>query len=287
MFRAICLVALFLAAGFQAAAPSPESPDPNTPAPIAPMDTVFTEEMTWMEIRDALAAGKKTVIVATGGVEQNGPYLATGKHNYVLRATTQAIARKLGNALVAPIVPFVPEGDIDPPTGHMRYPGTISVGEETFQALLTDVCASLRAHGFAEIVLIGDSGGNQAGMKQLAADLNAHWGGGTTRVHFIPQYIPQYFDYTEVDQWLAGEGVKEVSEGIHDGFAITAIMMTVDPKLVRMKERGAAGKFSINGVELAPAPKTIEWGKKIIEFRAKATVKAIEKAIAGRGAKTG
>ena len=277
MFRAICLATFFIVAGFQAAAPSPESPDPKAPAPIAARDTVFTEEMTWMEVRDALAAGKTTVIVATGGVEQNGPYLATGKHNYVLRATTEAIARTLGNALVAPIVPFVPEGDIDPPSGHMRYPGTISVREETFQALLTDICASLRAHGFLDIVLIGDSGGNQAGMKQVAADFS----GGPTRVYFIPEY----YDYTAVDEWLAGQGIKEVPEGLHDSFAITAIMMTVDPNTVRMTERGDAGKFSINGVDLAPAPKTIEWGKKIIEYRANATVKAIKKALVGRGAK--
>jgi hypothetical protein len=67
-------------------------------------------------------------------VEQNGPYLVTGKHNVILRATTEAIARELGNALVAPVVPFVPEGDLDPPSGHMQYPGTISVREGTFRA---------------------------------------------------------------------------------------------------------------------------------------------------------
>src|SRR6476659_8917045 len=132
----------------QAAKPSPESPDPDTPRPIAAADTVFIEEMTWMEVRDAMKTGKDTVIVATGGVEQNGPYLVTGKHNVVLRGTAETIARKLGKTLVAPIVPFVPEGDIDPPTLHMKYPGTISVREETFQALLTDICASLKTHGF-------------------------------------------------------------------------------------------------------------------------------------------
>ena len=92
-----------------------------------PFDSVFIEQLTWMEVRDAMKAGKTTVIIPTGGVEQNGPYLATGKHNYILRATTEAIARKLGNALVAPIVVFVPEGDIDPPSLHMKYPGTISL----------------------------------------------------------------------------------------------------------------------------------------------------------------
>src|SRR5205085_3744675 len=146
--------------------------------PIAAVDTVFIEDLTWMEVRDALKSGKDTAIVATGGVEQNGPYLVTGKHNYILRATTESIARKLGNALVAPIVPFVPEGNIEPASLHMKYPGTISLTEETYRRLLADICASFRAHGFAHIVLIGDSGGNQEGMKEVVAELNGKWAGG-------------------------------------------------------------------------------------------------------------
>lgn len=274
MLRIPALGAMVVVAGLQATSSSPISPDPKTPRPIEALDTVFLEEMTWMEVRDALAAGKRTVIVPTGGIEQNGPYLATGKHNYILRATTQAIARRLGNALVAPIVAFVPEGDIDPPSGHMRYPGTISVGEQTFEALLIDICGSLREHGFMHIVLLGDSQGNQAGMRKVAGELSGRWANDATRVH----YIPEYYNYDQVDAWLEQSGVHQVSEGLHDDFAVTAMLMTVDPNLVRMKERGAAGKFSINGVELAPAPKTIEWGKKIIDFRANAAVRAIEQA---------
>lgn len=275
MFRIVAVGALIVVAGLQTAAPSPESPDPKAPRPIDALDTVFMEEMTWMEVRDAIAAGKRTAIVATGGIEQNGPYLATGKHNYILRATTQAIARRLGNALVAPIVPFVPEGDIDPPTGHMRYPGTVSVSEQTFEALLTDICASLRAHGFTHLVLLGDSQGNQRGLEKVARELNGRWANDATRVH----YIPEYYNYDEVGAWLEQAGVHQMPEGLHDDFVVTAILMTVDPNLVRMKERGAAGRFSINGIELAPAPKTIEWGKKIIDFRANATVRAIEQAV--------
>src|SRR5262249_37158243 len=151
----LSLLAALLLAGAQANAPDPVRPDPESKRPIDAPDTVFLEEMTWMEVRDAMRGGKDTVIVATGGVEQNGPDLAAGKHNYGLRATTEAIARKLGNALVAPIVAFVPEGNIDPPSEHMLYPSTISVSEETFASLLTDICASLRTHGFKNIVLIG------------------------------------------------------------------------------------------------------------------------------------
>lgn len=256
-------------------APSALSPDPNMPRPIEAYDSVFIEELTWLEVRDAMRAGKKTVLIASGGVEMNGPYLATGKHNYVLRATTEAIARKLGNALVAPIVRFVPEGEIDPPSGHMRYPGTISVRQDTFKRLLTDVAASLRAHGFEHVILIADSGGNVEGMKEVAAELSAKWAGGKTTIH----YIPEYYDYPGLTKWLESQGIREKDEGHHDNFGITSIMMTVDPNTVRMRHRIATGKFSINGVSLAPAEKTIQMGKKAVEYRAAVTVAAIKKAL--------
>ncbi|MGH9202702.1 MAG: creatininase family protein [Vicinamibacterales bacterium] len=252
------------------------SPDMNMPRPIAARDSVFLEELTWLEVRDALRAGKTTVIVATGGIEQNGPYLALDKHQVVLCATTEAIARKLGNALVAPIVAFVPEGNIEPPSGHMRFPGTITLTDDTFKRLLTDIAASLRVHGFTNIVFIGDSGGNQDGMKEVASTLNAAWTDGKTRVHFVPEY----YDYPGVAKWLESQGVKQVDEGYHDDFQITAEMMVVDPTSVRLQERIAAGKASINGVPIAPAEKAIEWGKKIVDYRAEITVKAIREKLA-------
>ena len=269
----ICCVVVF---AFVAAVPDPVKPDPESPRPIAARETVFMEDLTWMEIRDAMRAGKQTAIVATGGVEQNGPYLVTGKHNIILRATTEAIARKLGDALVAPIVPFVPEGDIDPPSSHMQYPGTISVTEDTFEHLLTDICASLRTHGFQRILLIGDSGGNQKGMKNVAERLNAKWSGGKTTIHFVPEY----YDFATVTKWLEEQGIRQQPEGLHDDFAMTAMMLAVDPDSVRTKQRMQAGRFRINGVDLAPVEKTIEWGRKIVDFRADITVNAFRKSLA-------
>lgn len=276
MIRTLTPLAVILAAGWLFAQPGAMTPDPKTPRPIDALDSVWLEDLTWMEVRDAMKAGKTTVIVPTGGVEQNGPYLPTGKHNVVLRAMGEAIARKLGNALVAPIVAFVPEGDIDPPTQHMKYPGTISLTEDTYERLLTDICASCRTHGFEHIVLLGDSGGNQKGMKAVAERLNAKWADGKTRVHFIPEF----YDYGGVAKWLDSQGIKQKPEGIHDDFAITAIMSTVDPASVRFKQRVAAKKASINGVPLEPLDKTVEWGKKIVDYRADATVAAIRKATA-------
>jgi creatinine amidohydrolase/Fe(II)-dependent formamide hydrolase-like protein len=274
-FALLCLSAMLVSGSAAAQKPNPMTPDPNQPRPIAARDSVWLEELTWLEVRDALRSGKTTIIIPTGGVEQNGPYLAAGKHNYVLRATAEAIARKLGNALVAPIVAFVPEGGIAPPSGHMKYPSTISLQEETYQALLTDIAESLKAHGFAHIIMVGDSGGNTKGMQAVAEKLSRKWAGGKTTIH----HIGEYYDYPGVKKWLETQGVRETDEGIHDDYAISATMMTVDPTTVRMKERMAAGKFSINGVSLAPADKTIAMGKKIVEYRADVTVRAIRKAL--------
>jgi creatinine amidohydrolase len=269
------------AAGQQpaSAAASAQSPDPQMPRPIDAMESVFLEALTWLEVRDAIKSGKTTVIVTTGGVEMNGPYLALGKHNYVNRATCEAIARKLGNALCAPNVPFVPEGDIDPPSGHMRYPGTISLTESTYRALLTEIASSLKAHGFEHIILIGDSGGNQAGMKAVASELGARWTGGRTAIHFIPDY----YDYPGAAAFAERTlGWKQVDEGHHDDPVISSIMMTVDPDTVRIRQRIAKHKATINGIPLAPIDRAVAAGRRIVDYRAEVTAEAIRKAVGRR-----
>ena len=280
MRKTLVLLGLSLAVGatvgFQAAKFGPVNPDPNGMRPIESVDSVFIEDLTWMEVRDAMQGGKDTVLVATGGIEQNGPYLVANKHNVVLRGTTEGIARKLGNMLVAPIIGFVPEGDIDPPTVHMRYPSTVSLTEETYRRLLVDVCSCYRTHGFKHVVMIGDSGGNQDGMKGVAAELNAKWPDGKTKFHFIPEY----YNYGDLKGWLEERGIKQTDEGLHDDFAMSAMMLSIDPASVRMKQRVAAGKFKINGVDLAPVEKTVELGKKLIDYRADVTVKLIRQAVA-------
>ncbi|NIM49040.1 MAG: creatininase family protein, partial [Gemmatimonadales bacterium] len=251
-------------------------PDPDMARPIDAHDSVFLEELTWLEVRDAIGGGKTTAIIATGGVEQNGPYLVTGKHNYILRATTEEIARRLGNALIAPIVPFVPEGQIAPPTGHMRYPGTISVREETFEALLSDIASSLRAHGFRRILLLGDSRGNQAGMERVAAALAEQWAGDAVTISYVPQYYDAWAWPTGPLVVLNRHEIREVPEGLHDSYVISAVLMTVDPQLLRMEQRLARGLFSINGVPLAPADRTIAIGRELVDHVAAVTVAAIE-----------
>ena len=244
--------------------------------PIAPLNSVWIEELTWIEVRDAMAAGKTTAIVPTGGIEQNGPYVALGKHNYVLDGACDAIARKLGNALCTPIIKLVPEGGFEPKTGHMRYPGTLTVRDETFQMMLEDVGHSLRVHGFEHIIYIGDSGGNQTGMAAAAAALNERW--GEARAH----HIAGYYDNAGVVARMNELGVEEgPSDGYHDTYWLTSMQMTVDPSSVRYDERVAAGKATINGVSIAPKEETIALGEQLMEWRNDKTVELIREAIAG------
>lgn len=244
--------------------------------PIAPLNSVWIEELTWIEVRDAMAAGKTTAIIPTGGIEQNGPYVALGKHNYVLEGACDAIARKLGNALCTPIIKLVPEGGFEPKTGHMRYPGTLTVRDETFRMMLEDVGHSLHVHGFENIIYIGDSGGNQTGMAAAAAALNERW--GETKAH----HIAGYYDNAGVVARMNELGVEEgPSDGYHDTYWLTSMQMTVDPSSVRYDERVAAGKATINGVSIAPMEETIALGEQLMEWRNNKTVELIREAIAG------
>lgn len=248
----------------------------QAPRPIDALNSVWIEELTWMEVRDAIREGKTTAIISTGGIEQNGPYLATGKHNYVLQGACERIARKLGNALCAPIIKLVPEGNIDEPSGHMRYPGTISLRQETFRAVLDDVGSSLQAHGFEHIIYIGDSGGNQRGMEAVAQMLNERW--GETRAH----HIPEFYSKPAVVEWMESELgiVQPTDDGLHDNYIITSEIMLTDPDMVRYDQRVKAGKATINGLSIEPKEKTIEIGEKLLGFRVDLTVKAIKAAIA-------
>lgn len=262
----------------QAAAARREA-EMKAPRPIEALDSVWMEQLTWMEVRDAVAAGKTTALILTGGVESNGPHLATGKHNYVLAVVGEAIARKLGNALVAPIVTLEPGR----PDAERVAPGSVFLSRDTYKAVLTDMAMSLRGMGFTNVVLVGDSGGNQGPMKEVASELNAKLNGTPTRFH----YVPEYYDYESVQRFIRAQGINEGIEfgasygtdGLHEELGIDAIMMVYDPETVRIEQRITANRATINGVSLLPVEKTVELGRQIIELRASNTVAAIRKAI--------
>jgi creatinine amidohydrolase/Fe(II)-dependent formamide hydrolase-like protein len=260
----------------EAAAKAAHEAEAAKPRPIAARDTVWIEDMTYMEVRDAMAAGRTTALVFTGSTEQNGPYLPGAKHYYAMKLVGEAMARKLGNALVAPIIVFEAG---NPENKYLEW-GSIYLTAETFQAVVRDVANSLKSQGFKHVILLGDSGGNTAGLRAVSADLGPKWA-GTATIH----HIPEYYNWTSpggVRQFVLDNGIPEKinADGIHDEYGLTAVLMAYATEAVRLDERLKAGKTTINGVSILPKEKTIEMGKKIVEFRASVAVEAIKKAIA-------
>lgn len=250
-----------------------------TPALAQAPDTVFMEQLTWDELRDAIAAGKTTIIVPTGGTEQNGPHMALGKHNARVTFNANTIARRLGNALVAPTMAYVPEGSIEPPlTGHMRFPGTISLPDPVYRQVLEYAARSLKLHGFKNIVFLGDSGGNQPGQTAVAATLNAEWAGSDVRVHTFFNY---YRGDTEGDAALMMQrGIRKDEIGDHADVRDTSLLLATAPGMVRMNKLQAGdGK---NGVVGDPRHASAEIGRALVEKTVNRTVKEIRESIAKR-----
>jgi creatinine amidohydrolase/Fe(II)-dependent formamide hydrolase-like protein len=249
------------------------------PAPAtAVQDSVYLEELTWTEVRDEIAAGTTTVILATGGTEQNGPHMVLGKHNFIIHHTAGEIARRLGNALVAPVIAYVPEGNLDPPTGHMRYPGAITLPRPHYDTLLEYAVRSFRVNGFKDIVMIGDSGGNQAGMQDVADKLNKEWKGSDVRVHFIADY----YSGGQFRAYLREQGYSDEDIGTHAGMTDTSQLWYVNPRMIRPELRARGGGFEGSGVSGDPTKASPELGRIGIQFKIDVTVDAVRRAIAAR-----
>ncbi|MDE3013582.1 MAG: creatininase family protein, partial [Gemmatimonadota bacterium] len=241
-------------------AQSSEMKDMNTfERPIAMADNVWIEELTMPEVRDLLADGWRTALILTGGIEENGPYLTTGKHNHVLRVMGESIAREFGQTLVAPIV------TIEPGTPERASsPGGIRYSQETYRAVLRDYAVSLKAQGFDQIFMMGDSGGNLRGMQEVADALRTEWAGeGVVIAH-----IPEYYNYQDVLAYQRDElGIDEDPrlEGLHDDYYITTIIMNDDPEFVRLAQRIDAGMASVrNSISFFPCSSASSMGRMLM-----------------------
>jgi creatinine amidohydrolase/Fe(II)-dependent formamide hydrolase-like protein len=240
--------------------------------------SVYLEELTWVEVRDAIKAGKTTIIFPTGGTEQNGPHMVLGKHNYIVHHAAGEIAKRLGNALVAPVLAYVPEGRIDPPEGHMRFPGTISLPDDVFTRVTEYAARSFRVHGFRDIVLIGDSGPNQRGLQAAALRLTQEWAGSGVRVH----YIGDYYQHKAYTAWLKQQGLNAAEIGTHAGVEDTSELMAIAPQHIRKDKLAPGGDFSVTGVSGNPARASAAYGRQGLELRIGAAVAQIQRFIESR-----
>ena len=256
----VCTVCIFANVGVRAASPP---------------DTVFLEELTSFEVRDLIMAGKTTIIFPTGGTEQNGPHMILGKHNFIVRYTAEQIARQLGNALVAPVLAYVPEGNVDPPSGHMLFPGTITLPPEYFMKVTEYAARSFRLHGFKNIVLIGDSGPNQAGLKSVAEALTKEWSKSDIRV----LYIADYYDEAPFLAWLKSQSESSDSIGTHAGISDTSQLLALNPEGVRTDKLASGGNSAVTGFNGNPSRANVRYGKKGLEFKISQAVARIRQLI--------
>ena len=252
-----------------------------SPAHAAPASP-YLEELTWVELRARIAEGATTVLVPIGGTEQNGPHMVLGKHNVRVRALSLEVAGALGDALVAPVIAYVPEGPIDPPGSHMRYPGTLSVPTGAFEQVLESAARSLRAHGFRDIAFVGDHGGYQQSLVAVAARLNRAWSNTPARAHAIVEYYRA--GESVYPKLLAARGYRDEEIGAHAGLADTALALAVDPALVR-NARLADPPRVADGVRGDPRRASAELGRLGSGAIVDATVAAIRAAVRDRGAR--
>lgn len=237
------------------------------PARAAEVETAL---MTSLEIGEAVAAGKTTIIIPTGGTEQNGPHMITGKHNFIVAETARRIAAKLGDALVAPVMAYVPEGDIAKREGNMAYPGSISVPPEVYAQVLEATASSFAIHGFKTIVFLGDSGPNQAPQKAVASVLSAQWAKDGVRV----LSAETYYAAPGANEYLKTEGETDATIGQHASIRDTSELMAVFPAGVKL-EKAVADKDGVIG---DPSRASAARGEKLLTFKVDAAVKEIQAA---------
>jgi creatinine amidohydrolase len=270
----LALLALACSLGALAAGPPPRS--------------VFIEELTWPEVRAAIDGGASTAIVYAGSTEQNGPHLVTGKHNLVARHVAARIAQRLANALVYPILPYAPTGDARAKTGHMRFPGSVSLVTPTYVAVVRDVAESARAAGFRSVLIMADHGDGQDALAALAKELDEAWAPTGTRVFHIGELYAKTLEKEAA--WLRARGLEP---GGHGGLADTAVLMAIDADRRGGTGGGSSGravrrdKFGHTspdtGVEGNPRGATAAIGRALIELKVEAALDQIRRLVPATG----
>jgi len=247
--------------------------------PYAQTPSVFIDDLTWPEVRDAIAGGKSTAIIYAGSSEQNGPHMAIGKHNFVARALAQRLAEELGDALVYPILPYAVAGNALTRTGHMRFPGTVTLTPEAFFSVVRSVGQSALTAGFKVVAMMGDHGGGQDEMALAAKELNAEAGASNARVLFIGDLYAK--SRVQIRELFAKRGLPtdEDHAGIHDTSALLALETTPGQWVRKDKLPMADAKTGVQG---HPQLASAELGKIYNDMKVELAVKQIRSLLASR-----
>jgi creatinine amidohydrolase len=239
----------------------------------APLSNVLTiKDLTWVQVQTAVQAGHTTVLVPTGGIEQNGPHMILGKHDYIVGWAANKIAQGLGRTLVAPVLSYVPQGQYEPAEGHLRFPGTIGLPDQVFGQVLEGIVRSLRAGGFKTICIMGDHGGSQAVQAEVASRLSQLWAKDGIQIINVSAY------YDDKDQFkkLVAEGETVAKIGQHAGIIDTSELMAIHPAGVDLSRYVRPALIPITtGVHGDPSSSSTERGRVLIEMRVAAAIKQI------------
>jgi creatinine amidohydrolase len=239
-------------------------------------NTLQMADMTWVEVRSAIRRGYTRVIVPSGGIEQNGPHMVLGKHDYIVGWSANEMAKQLGQTLVAPVVSYVPEGDYDPPTGHLRFPGTIGISEQAYGLVLEGIARSLKAGGFKTICLIADHAGSLKAQSEVAKRLTQEWAAQGVKVLDVSDY---YADAAET-AFLKSLGESEDTIGQHAGIADTSELMSVRPEGVDLS-RIPLFASEPTGVSGDPSKATTERGRSLLNIKILGAIRQIRALEAG------
>ena len=238
---------------------------------VARAQSVYIEDLTWPEVRDAIARGKTTAIVYVGSTEQKGPHMAIGQHNFVAHHVAGRIAQSLGDALVFPILPYARTGDPTAKTGHMRFPGSVSLSSEIFLGVTRQIALSAISAGFKEVYLMGDHGGGQSELKLAAEGLDSEWSSKGVKVRYVPD---SYFKSRDFARKYFTE--RQIVYGAHaDSWDTSELMfLDVDRKWIRHDKlaKSDSTQMGTTGVDGDPTKATPEMGKLFLEFKVEAAV---------------
>jgi creatinine amidohydrolase len=242
----------------------------------AQSSSVFIEDLTWPEVQDAMANGKTTAIYYAGSTEQNGPHMALGKHNFIAHYVAGRIAEELGNALVYPVLPFAPTGDRTKKSGHMKFPGTVTLSDSTFGSVAREVALSAISAGFKNVVLMGDHGGGQDALKQVASELDQEWGSNNAHIYYIPD--PYYKSQERVSEYLTEHGMVV---GRHAGIHDTSEVMFLDKEQKWIRKDKLAPGDQQTGVDGDPRQASAGLGEIFLDVKIDSAVAQIKSLVNG------
>ena len=241
-------------------------------APLFGQSSVEIERLTHAEIHDAIhKQGKTTVLIYNGGAEQRGPHAVLGGHTFMANRTAEAMARKLGNALVAPVLPFSPAGS------HLnaKTPGSVDLPAELYVRVNEAVVASMVTNGFKNIIVMGDHGGGQQELATMAKALDARYSPKGVHVYFCGSVYKESRD--DFNNWLKEH---DLPVGSHASIPDTSELMYLGGADYVRQDRIVLGDKD-NGIVGDPRPSSAELGKRVFDMKVEYGVAEIRRLIAG------